>query len=84
MPFSGSYGSISSSQQSVDGSTPQDYEVPIKTGFGQLDVVSATMQKQAQDDSQLTVQIVSDGQVKKEASTTAQFGVVNVTWNTNE
>ena len=42
------------------------------------DMVSATIQKQGGDSGDLTVQIIKDGKVTKEESTTAAYGVVSV------
>jgi hypothetical protein len=42
------------------------------------------MQKQAEDYDKLTVQIIVDGQTKKERSTAAGFGVAKVSWHTSE
>ena len=82
--FSGNYHS-STDSESVNGTTPQDFQVDYKSGFvGAFDIVSATVQKKAEDDSELTVQILVDNQVKKEQSTSAAFGVVTVRWDTNE
>jgi hypothetical protein len=84
LPFSGSYGSMSAGQSSVQGQTPQAFTTNIKSGSFSLDSVSATMQKKSPGPGTLTVQIISDGSVKKEQSTTADYGVVSVAWNTTE
>jgi hypothetical protein len=81
--FSGNYHS-SAASGSMNGTTPQDFEVDYESGFGAFDIVSATAQKKAEDNSKLTAQILVDNQVKKEQSTSAAFGVVTVRWNTNE
>jgi hypothetical protein len=84
VPFNGNYGSTSAGNRSVDGAIPEDFETSYKSGFGQFDVVTAFFQKQTDDASELTVQIVVDGQVKKEQTTTAAYGVADVSWSTNE
>lgn len=84
VPFSGNYGSTSAGNTSVDGAIPEDLEISYKSGFGQFDVVTAFFQKQTDDASELTVQIVVDGQVKKEQTSTAAYGVADVSWSTNE
>lgn len=83
-PFEGSYGSASAGTESVEGEVPQDYEVYYNSPSGSIDSVTASMQKQVDDYSKLTVQIIVDGQPKKERSTTAGFGVAKVSWNTSE
>jgi hypothetical protein len=79
MSFSGNYGTLDSSR-SVDGTTPDSFEVEVKTGFLEFDSVSAVMQKQEQGSEELTVQMLVDGEVVKEQSTTAQFGVVSLNY----
>jgi hypothetical protein len=82
--FSGSYDSKSAGMRSVEGEVPQDYNVYYNSFPGALDTITATMQKQAEDYSRLTVQIVVDEQVKKEQSTAAVFGVAKVSWSASE
>jgi len=83
-PFEGSYGSASAGTESVEGEVPQDYKVYYNGPSGSLDSVTASMQKRVDDYSKLTVQIIVDGQTKKERSTAAGFGVAKVSWNTSE
>lgn len=83
-PFEGSYGSASAGTKSVEGAAPQDYEVYYDSLPSSFDGVTAKMQKQTEDYDKLTVQIIADGQTKKERSTAADFGVVQVSWHTNE
>ncbi len=82
--FKGSYGSTSAGTESVEGEIPQDYEVYYNSFPGAFDTVTAKMQKQVEDYSKLTVQIIVDGQTKKEQSTTADFGVAKVSWSPGE
>jgi hypothetical protein len=77
IPFSGSYGTAQGGQRSVDGVVPTDYTVEVEGGAFSFDSVSAVMQKQGAE-GELTVQILSDGEVLEEQSTTAQFGVASV------
>lgn len=79
LSFSGSYGTLDG-QRSVDGVTPQEYEVEVDTGVMSFDSITASMQKRAQDQSELTVEIVEDGEVVAAQTTTAQFGVVSTTY----
>jgi hypothetical protein len=83
-PFEGSYASASAGTQSVEGEVPRDYEVRYNGLPGSFDSVTAKMQKRTEDYGKLTVQIIVDGQTKKERSTAASFGVAKVSWNTGE
>ncbi len=80
--FSGSYGELEGSQ-SVDGVTPQEYEVPIDTGIASIDSVVAVMQKDSAA-GELTVQIVRNGEVVAERSTTAEYGLVDLAWSPSD
>jgi hypothetical protein len=84
IPFSGSYGTVSGGWTIVDGTTPAKYQVEVESGYAQPDNVAATMQKQAEDNTTLTVQIVSEGKIRQEQSTTEPFGVVSVNYNPAE
>ncbi len=74
LQFNGSYGVTnsdgSSTSQTVDGTVPTEYQV---TGT----IVSVVFQKQTEAGT-LKVQIIKDGEVVKEAETTAAYGVVSV------
>jgi hypothetical protein len=83
-PFKGSYGSASASTESVEGEVPQDYEVSYTGRDGSFGSVTASMQKRVDDYSKLTVQIIVDGETKKERSTAAGFGVAKVSWHPTE
>ncbi len=82
IPFSGNYGELDGSQ-SVQGTTPMEYEVPIDTGLASIDSLTAVMQKEGAE-GELTVQIVRDGKVVAERSTTAEYGLVDLAWSPNE
>ncbi len=84
IPFSGSYGTLSGGWTIVEGTTPAKYQVEINNDYAQPDVVTADMQKQAEDNTTLTVQIVSEGNIKQEQSTKVPFGVVSVRYNPSE
>lgn len=81
--FSGNYGTLDSSR-SVDGVAPEEYPVEVDTGFLSMDSVSAVMQKDGAGSGELRVQIVVDGEVVKETSTTAEYGVAQVNWSPSE
>jgi hypothetical protein len=83
-PFQGSYGSAIASTESVEGEIPQDYEVTYTGPDGSFGSVTASMQKRVDDYSELTVQIIVDGETKKERSTAADFGVAKVSWHPSE
>jgi hypothetical protein len=82
-PFSGSYGNIDTTR-TVDGSTPAEFEQKVDTGFLSMDSVSATFQKMGGGNGKLGVQIVVDGEVVKQANTTAEYGVVSAVWSPAE
>ncbi|MDP9476576.1 MAG: hypothetical protein M3R38_12985 [Actinomycetota bacterium] len=80
--FQGNIATLDGSR-SVEGTTPQEFAVEVDTGFLSGDSVSATAQN-SDGAGNLTVQIVSDGKVVKEATTTAQYGVASVSWIPSE
>ncbi len=84
IPFSGSYGTVSGGWTIVEGTTPAKYEVELNSGYAQPDNVTADMQKLGEDNTTLTVQIVSEGKIKQEQSTKEPFGVVSVKYNPSE
>lgn len=61
------------STRSVDGSGSEDIEIEGDPG-----VVSANAQKQDDSDDELIIQILQDGEVIAEESTTAEYGVASV------
>ncbi len=80
-------GSIATTdvQRTVQGVTPKDYPLEgVDTGLLSNDVVSANAQKMTAGRQTLTVQIVVDGEVVKKASTSANYGVAQVTWSAAE
>lgn len=79
LPYSGSYGTANSGQKSVDGTLedkPIEYNLPSS---GPLNIVTATFQKKAPEGT-LKVEIVINGKVEKELDTTAEYGVVSITY----
>ena len=81
VPFSGTYGMVGGVQTNVIGTTPAKYQVNTNSGSDQYAVVRAVMWKQADDDTELTVLVVSGGKIKEEQSTTEPFGVVGVDYD---
>lgn len=81
--FSGNYGTLESSR-SVDGVAPAEYPVEVDTGFFSMDSVSVVMQKNGAGSGELGVEIVADGEVVRETSTTAEYGVVDANWSPAE
>jgi hypothetical protein len=68
--------SVGGSARSVEGSG--DETIPLD---GNPSVISANAQKNAADSEELTVQILKDGEVVKETSTTAEYGVAQVSYS---
>ena len=84
--YSGNFGSTRG-QRTVDGTLgvePDEYDVEAETGTFEFDVVTATFQKRSQGPGGLRVEIVSGGEVVAAQETTADFGVVSVTWSPQE
>jgi hypothetical protein len=75
--FQGNYGTPDSTR-SVDGVTPQEYDVEVETGLFSTDAVTAVMQKQGQGNEELSVEMLVGDETVKEQSTTSPFGVVTV------
>ncbi|MDX6382316.1 MAG: hypothetical protein QOI57_3340 [Rubrobacteraceae bacterium] len=73
VPFLGAY--CANSCGSLEGVTSQDFVVEGRTG----DLVTANVQKQDEGNQELRLQVMVDGQVVQEQSTTEQFGMVMVT-----
>lgn len=59
---------------SYDGTGDETIDVNASS----FDIVSAVIQKTDSDSSELKVQIIKDGKVVKESSTSAEYGVVSV------
>ncbi|WP_324757125.1 hypothetical protein [Haloarcula montana] len=71
-------GSINAggSSRTVDGAGSQTLAVE-----GDPDIISANAQKQDDSDRTLTIQILRDGEVLKETSTSAEYGVAQTTYS---
>ena len=89
-PYSGSVGSASAGQHSVDGKlsdvpegkSVKDYPVEIPVETNGNDVVTAVIQRQTDAPGGIVVKIVdSDGMTLKEGTTTASYGVVSISHN---
>jgi hypothetical protein len=82
-PFGANFGNLSSGR-SVEGRVPADYEVRVSTDPSSGDYVSATAWKTTGDSNELRVQLLDEGKVIKESSTTSDYGVVAVRWSPGE
>lgn len=65
---------VGSTSKSIDGSGTET----IALDGSSFDMVSATIQKKSGGSDDLTVQIIKNGEVKKEESTSAEYGVVSI------
>ncbi len=82
-PFGANFGNLSSSR-SVEGSVPAEYEVRVNTDPSSGDYISATAWKTTGDSNELRVQLLDEGKVIKESSTTRDYGVAAVRWSPGE
>jgi hypothetical protein len=79
--YSGTYGTIEGTLQTVDdtvGSDPTDYDVEVEEGVA--DGVTAAFQKTQPGSEELSVEVLADDQVVVESRTFAEFGAVNADW----
>jgi len=82
--FSGNYGTLETSR-SVDGVAPAEYSVEdLDTGVSSFDSVTAVMQKTGAGANELGVQVVVGGEVVRESSTSAEYGVAQVSWSPSD
>jgi hypothetical protein len=82
--FQGSIATVDR-QRSVEGVTPQDYPLKdVDTGMFSTDIVSGNAQNMTGGSEKLTVQIVVDGEVVKQSSTKASYGMAQVSWMPSE
>jgi hypothetical protein len=72
--FTGALGSLGSTS-SVEGTTPKEFPFEYSSGGN---YISATLQKDEDDDKTLRVECYISGTKREEATTTAAFGVVSV------
>ena len=47
--------------------------------IGEANIVSANAQKKSKNSKELKIQLLKDGEVRKESSTTAEYGIASVT-----
>jgi len=82
-PFGANYGTLRSIRW-VEGGVPVDYEVQVSTDSLSGDYISVMAWKTTGDSKELKVQIIDNGKVLKEASTTKDYGAVGTRWSPNE
>lgn len=80
--FSGNYGNTEGGQ-TVDGTVPQTYETDISQDIMDMDILTASFQKTGAQ-GELTIEITRGGEVLASQTTTAEYGVVDVTWSPSD
>lgn len=81
--YSGNYGTANGGGRSVDGQLDggyDDYQVPVKGGTFDFDMVTAFFQKMDQEGT-LQIEILVNGQAVKAQQTSAQYGTVDVSYS---
>lgn len=78
-PFSCNIGSLDESR-SVEGVPPQEYEIPVDTGAFDYESISAFCWKSGAPGT-VAAEIVYDGEVRKSASTSSEYGNLNIRWS---
>lgn len=73
--FTGNYAVAGGSTGTLEGVTPQDFEVTVRS---EADGVAANVRKRDEGNEELTLQLLVGGEVVAEKSTTEQFGWVSV------
>lgn len=81
--FGANYGSRLSSR-TVEGTIPTDYEVEVNTDSSFGDYFTATAWKTSGNKKELKVQLLDNGKVLKETSTTKDYGATGVRWDPSE
>jgi hypothetical protein len=81
--FGINYGTLFSSQ-SDEGTLPADYRVEVRTDPSSGDYVSATAWKTTGDSRELKIQILDNGTVVGEGSTTKDYGAAGARWSPNQ
>lgn len=76
--YSCNIGSLDESR-SVEGVGPGEYEVAVDTSPFDYESISVFCTKS--DPGTLTAQIVYDGQVRQESTTSAEHGTLNIRWS---
>ena len=73
--WSGALSTGDGSSKTIEGTGNETINVTNNT----LDMVSANAQKMDGGSGELKIQLLKNGEVKKESSTTAQYGIADVT-----
>jgi hypothetical protein len=81
--FGINYGNLSSSQ-SDEGTLPADYQVQVRTDPSSGDYVTATAWKTTGNSRELKVQLLDNGAVVSEGSTTKDYGAASARWSPNQ
>lgn len=81
--YGANFGSRLSSR-TVEGTIPDDYEIEVNTDSSFGDYFTATAWKTSGDKKELKVQLLDNGKVLKETSTTKDYGATGVRWTPNE
>jgi hypothetical protein len=81
--FGANYGNLDSSR-TVEGVSPTDYEIRVRTDPRSGDYIAATAWKTAANSKELKVQVVDNGKVVKESKTTEDYGAASIRWSPNE
>jgi hypothetical protein len=81
--FGINYGNLLSSQTD-EGTLPADYKVQVRTDPSFGDYVTATAWKTTGDSRELKLQILDNGTVVGEGSTTKDYGAAGARWSPNQ
>ncbi|WP_042708047.1 hypothetical protein [Methanobrevibacter wolinii] len=73
--WSGALANGTGNSKSIEGSGTETINVSDST----TDLISANAQKRDSGDGELKIQIIKNGKVTKESSTTAEYGIADVT-----
>ena len=76
LSFVGNVGSGQELRQ-VKGTTPEEYELPLKPG---AEIVTASIRKQQPQDGDIKVEVLREGQVVTSEESSGSVGMVNVIW----
>lgn len=81
--FGANYGNLRSGR-TVEGVVPADYEVQVRTDPSSGDHVSATVWKPTGSSKELKVQILDNGRVLREWTTSKEHDAASVRWDPND
>ena len=81
--FGINYGNLRSSQ-SDEGTLPADYKIEVRTDPSSGDYATATAWKTTGDSKELKVQILNNGTVVSEGTTTKDYGATGARWSPNQ